>query len=72
VERVVRGAYDLGALGSGEPAAGFYPARGWLLWRGTSARPTPRGIERTSDDDGGRCGRPVSVELDVAAEGARD
>ena len=68
VERVVRGAYDLGALGTTELARGFYAARGWQLWQGPSSALTPRGIERTPGDDGGIYVLPVSVELDLAAE----
>src|SRR5262249_60938356 len=43
LERVLRGAYDLGALGSTEEGAGFYTARGWQLWQGPSAALTPSG-----------------------------
>ena len=41
LERVLRGAYDLGALGSTDEGAGFYAARGWQLWRGRPSR-SPR------------------------------
>ncbi|MDP1850696.1 MAG: GNAT family N-acetyltransferase [Solirubrobacteraceae bacterium] len=68
IERVIRGAYDLGALGSTDMAMGFYAARGWQLWQGPSSALTPRGIERTPDDDGGIYVLPVSVELDLTAE----
>src|SRR5437868_14614631 len=34
---VVRGAYELGALGAADEAAAFYAARGWMLWRGPSS-----------------------------------
>ena len=52
LERVLRGAYDLGALGSTDEGAGFYAARGWQLWRGPSCALTPAGVRRTADDDG--------------------
>jgi aminoglycoside 2'-N-acetyltransferase I len=52
LERVLRGAYDLGALGSTDEGAGFYAARGWKLWRGPSSALTPAGVRRTADDDG--------------------
>ncbi|GAA2343464.1 aminoglycoside 2'-N-acetyltransferase [Streptomyces caniferus] len=52
LERVVRGGYDLGALGAAEEAAPFYAARGWQLWRGRSWALTPDGIRRTADEDG--------------------
>ena len=65
IERVIRGGYDLGALGTTDMAIGFYEGRGWQLWRGPSAALTPRGIERTPDDDGGIYVLPVSVALDL-------
>src|SRR5438270_4145380 len=34
LERVVRGGYDLGALGSTDEAATFYSSLGWERWRG--------------------------------------
>ena len=39
LETVVRGAYELGALGAADEAAAFYAARGWMLWRGPSCAP---------------------------------
>ena len=68
LERVIRGAYDLGALGTTDMARGFYEARGWKLWQGPASALTPRGIERTPDDDGGIYVLPVSVQLDLAGE----
>ena len=46
----------------------FYEARGWQLWQGPSSALTPRGIERTPEDDGGIYVLPVPVELDLTAE----
>lgn len=68
LEPVIRGAYELGALGSTDMAMGFYAARGWQLWQGPSSALTPRGIERTPGDDGGIYVLPVSVELDPTAQ----
>jgi aminoglycoside 2'-N-acetyltransferase I len=68
VERVVRGAYQLGALGTTEQAAGFYTARGWTIWRGPSSALTPTGIARTEDDDGGIYVLAVGVPLDRTGE----
>ena len=68
IERVIRGAYDLGALGTTEMASGFYEARGWQLWQGPSSALTPRGIEPTPDDDGGIYVLPVTVKLDLTSE----
>src|ERR1700746_3600127 len=52
LERVLRGAYDLGALGSTDEGVPFYQARGWQLWRGPSSALTPAGVRRTPGDDG--------------------
>jgi aminoglycoside 2'-N-acetyltransferase I len=68
IERVIRGAYDLGALGTTDMARPFYEARGWRLWQGRSSALTPRGIEHTPEDDGGIYVLPVSVKLDLTAE----
>lgn len=68
LEEVIRGAYDLGALGSSEMALGFYAARGWRRWRGTSAALTPTGLRRTPDDDDGIFVLSLDVQLDVEGE----
>ena len=68
LERIVREAYDLGALGSTEAATSFYAGRGWQLWQGPSSALTPRGIVRTPDDDGGIYVLPASVALDLSGE----
>jgi aminoglycoside 2'-N-acetyltransferase I len=68
LERIVRDAYELGALGSTEAAMGFYAARGWLLWQGPSAALTPQGIVRTPQDDGGIHVLPSSAALDLSGE----
>jgi aminoglycoside 2'-N-acetyltransferase I len=68
LERVLRGAYDLGALGSTEEGAGFYAARGWRLWQGPSSALTPAGIRRTPGDDGCIYVFPLTAPLDLAGE----
>ena len=68
VERIVRGAYELGALSSSEEARGLYRARGWTLWQGPSFRLTPTGIERSAEEDGGLYVLPVTATLDVRGE----
>jgi aminoglycoside 2'-N-acetyltransferase I len=68
LERVVRDAYDLGALGATDEAADFYAARDWRLWRGPTSVLTPDGIARTEEDDGCIYVLPVAVRLDLAAE----
>jgi len=68
LERVLRGAYDLGALGSSEEGAGFYAARGWQLWQGPSSALTPTGIRPTPDEDGCLYVFELAVPLDISAE----
>ncbi|MES4908792.1 MULTISPECIES: GNAT family N-acetyltransferase [unclassified Streptomyces] len=68
LERVVRGAYDLGALGSSDEATDFYAARGWLRWQGPTSVLTPEGVRRTPDEDGGVFVLPAQTSLDVSAE----
>ncbi|MGH3798983.1 MAG: hypothetical protein ACRDTD_02415 [Pseudonocardiaceae bacterium] len=67
LERVVRGAYDLGALGATDDAADFYVARGWKLWQGLTSAFTPTGIERTEENS---CiyVLPLAVSLDLSGE----
>lgn len=68
LERVVRGAYDLGALGATDDAADFYAARGWTLWQGPTSALTPTGIERTEEEDGCIYVLPLAVSLDLSDE----
>ncbi len=68
LERVVRRAYDLGALGATDEAADFYAARGWTLWQGPTSALTPTGIQRTEEEDGGIYVLPVAVALDLSGE----
>jgi aminoglycoside 2'-N-acetyltransferase I len=68
LERVIRGAYELGALSSSEEAMNFYAGRGWKQWRGPTSVMTPTGISRTVDDDGGIYVLPLAVPLDLDAE----
>jgi aminoglycoside 2'-N-acetyltransferase I len=48
---LIQADYALGALGTG--VAGFYEPLGWERWLGPTSVRTPRGIERTPDDDAG-------------------
>lgn len=68
LERVVRGAYELGALGSTEEAAGFYASRGWKPWDGPTSALTPTGIVRTEDEDGSIYVLPVTASLNLSGE----
>jgi aminoglycoside 2'-N-acetyltransferase I len=68
LERVVRGAYDLGALGATDEGARFYAARGWQLWRGPLSALTPSGVRRTPGEDGCIYVLEVTVPLDLSGE----
>jgi aminoglycoside 2'-N-acetyltransferase I len=68
LERVIRGAYELGALGASDMAAGFYAARGWERWRGTTYALTPSGVERTPDEDDSVFVLMGSAPLDLGGE----
>jgi aminoglycoside 2'-N-acetyltransferase I len=68
LERVVRGAYDLGALGATDEAARFYAGRGWQQWQGPTSALTPAGIVRTAEEDGGVYVLPGAAVLDLTAE----
>jgi aminoglycoside 2'-N-acetyltransferase I len=51
VERIVRAAYDLGALGANHEGAPLYVARGWRQWQGEAWALTPTGPVRTESND---------------------
>ena len=68
LERVIRGAYELGALGATDEAILFYEARGWQRWQGATSALTPDGIVRTPDDDDSVYVLPVSTQLDLWGE----
>lgn len=65
VERIIRAAYDLGALSSSDIGIPFYEARGWQRWQGETWALTPAGRERTEDDDDGVFVLPVTA-LDLS------
>lgn len=68
LERVIRGGYELGALGASPAGAALYTSRGWSLWPGTAAVLTPDGITATPDEDGGIYVLPITVELDAGRQ----
>jgi len=72
IERVIRGAYDLGALGASDMALAFYRQRGWLPWEGETFALTPTGIERTPEDDDSLHVLELSEPLDRTAAIACD
>ncbi len=68
LERVIRDAYDLGALGAADAAFDFYAALGWLRWRGPTSALTPEGVVRTPDEDGAIFVLPGETPLDLDGE----
>jgi aminoglycoside 2'-N-acetyltransferase I len=67
-ERVIRGAYDLGALGATDDGAALYTRRGWRRWEGPLSALTPKGIVRTPDEDGYVYVLPGELPLDLTGE----
>ena len=72
LERVVRGAYVLGALGATDEAAPLYARLGWRRWEGPTSALTPDGVRRTPDADGGVYVLPVACALDLGGPLACD
>lgn len=72
LERVINGAYQLGALSASADAAAFYAARGWQAWTGTASVLAPSGVERTEDEEGGIYVLPVDLELAPGSDLACD
>jgi aminoglycoside 2'-N-acetyltransferase I len=68
VERVIRGAYDLGALGATDDGAALYTSRGWRKWEGPLSALTPGGVVRTTEEEGYVYLLPVTVELDFSGD----
>jgi aminoglycoside 2'-N-acetyltransferase I len=67
LERIIRDAYELGALGATDAAAAFYAGRGWRLWGGPLGALTPSGETGTPDEEGAVYVLPVDgVPLDVS------
>ncbi|WP_406839019.1 GNAT family N-acetyltransferase [Streptomyces sp. AHU1] len=52
LERVIEGAYGLGALCASEDGAALYAARGWRLWPGRVCVLAPDGAVRLSEEEG--------------------
>ena len=72
LERIIRAAYDLGALGATDDGARLYRARGWQRWRGPTSAITPDGVIRTGEEDGFIYVLPGAAELDLTGELACD
>ena len=69
LERVIRGGYDLGALGATDDGDRRSTRRAaGSAGEGRLSALTPRGIVRTAEDDGAVYVLPVAVALDLTAE----
>jgi aminoglycoside 2'-N-acetyltransferase I len=70
LERVIRGAYDLGALGATDDAVPLYLGRGWRAWGGRLSALTPAGVTPTPDEAGAVYVLPVEggASLDLSGE----
>jgi aminoglycoside 2'-N-acetyltransferase I len=65
LERVIRGAYEIGGLGASEMGEALYAASGWKRWRGRTWALTPGGVVRTAEEDDGVYVLEVEVVLDL-------
>ena len=72
IGEIIRGAYEVGGLAAGEPAATLYRSLGWHAWDGNTWVLGPDGLERTPQDDGGIYVLPVTATLDFAGDIACD
>ena len=72
LERVIRAAYQLGALGASDDGIPFYAARGWQQWTGTASVVTPDGLVRTQEEEGFIYVLPVTAGLNPDADLACD
>jgi aminoglycoside 2'-N-acetyltransferase I len=52
LERIVRRAYDVGALGASDAATALYAKHGWRAWEGPLSAITPTGLVPTPDEAG--------------------
>ncbi|MBN1529155.1 MAG: GNAT family N-acetyltransferase [Thermoleophilaceae bacterium] len=72
IERVIRGAYEIGALGATDAAAPLYRAHGWRAWQGRTFALTPRGVVRTEAEDDNvyvlEAGAPLDLSGDITCD----
>ena len=66
--RVIRGAYDLGALAATDEAVPLYEGCGWQRWDGPLFTLTPDGRVRTPEEEGAVYVLELGVALDRAGE----
>jgi len=68
LERVIRGGYELGALGATDDAKPLYAGRGWQQWRGPLSALTPSGIVPTGEEEGSIYVMALEHRLDLDGE----
>jgi aminoglycoside 2'-N-acetyltransferase I len=68
LDPIVRGGYELGALGATDEAVPLYASHGWRRWKGRLSALTPRGVEHTPDEEGAVYVLEVAFPLDLAGE----
>jgi aminoglycoside 2'-N-acetyltransferase I len=68
LERVIRGAYEVGALGATDEGAALYTARGWKRWLGPLSALTPEGVTRTAEEEGFVYVLEAGAPLELTAE----
>jgi aminoglycoside 2'-N-acetyltransferase I len=68
LEGIIRGGYVAGALGATDDAVPLYAGMGWRRWEGPLSALTPRGVERTPDEEGAVYVLEVARGLDLRGE----
>ena len=68
LERVIRGAYELGALAATADGAALYTSHGWRQWKGETWALSPSGPVRTASEDGDVYVLEVGTPLDLTAK----
>jgi aminoglycoside 2'-N-acetyltransferase I len=66
--RIIRGAYHVGALGATDAGAALYMANGWQRWQGPLSALTPDGIVPRPEEEGYVFVLDVDGPLDLSAE----
>jgi aminoglycoside 2'-N-acetyltransferase I len=72
LERVIRRAYEIGALGATDDAVALYESRGWQRWRGPCSALTPDGVRRTPEEEGSifvlQCTAPLDSDGELTCD----
>jgi aminoglycoside 2'-N-acetyltransferase I len=72
LEAVIRGAYEIGALGATDDGAALYTACGWRRWEGPLYALTLDGLRRTPAEEGHVLVLEAGVPLDLSRRLACD